>query len=282
MRMNDYGYLQMNLGTSPSKNISRTGPAVVLKDIQRDILMSQVSPIILISRMGNLMKNAITSTSTKNRNKLMPFPKLIVVVPDDDMIKCSGEVPVDGISSTNLGRLVKFVMTEHERNIASFKENLTIKSRRDNYPHIVWILAPMHDNFSNNAERYKFNRAVEDMCQFHSNVSCLELKKVWNPKDDGLFCKEFNRYTATGLKSYWEAVDRTIRYCDTVVLKKREKIPKRGFQSTGISGNTSNRRPLNTTSNCQNDRFKWMNPSISRDVKKFKQQRRLPTPPRRN
>ena len=209
----------------------------------------------MISRLANLMK-AATSSQQKGQ-KLKPLPKLIVVVADDNIIETLSTAPKEDMTKA-LGMLVNFVMTEHERGISSFKESLTAKSRREEYPHIMWVLPPSHDKFKNNSERYKFGKAVEDACKFHTNISALELKKVWEPKDPSLIEKE--RFTSIGYKKYWEAVDRTVRYCDAVVLKKKPK-------------------KFNKNGNCQKDKYKWHNPKIVGDVKKFQDFRRLPSPP---
>ena len=85
-------------------------------------------------------------------------------------------------------------MTELERGLRTFKSDLPAKCKKEGFPHILWILAPYHKNFENNDQRYKFNRAVEDACKFHCNASALELKKVWNSEDEGLFSTR--RYTS--------------------------------------------------------------------------------------
>ena len=212
----------------------------------------------VIGRMGNLMKNALDSSLLKN--KISPLPKLIVVVPEDDIIRCLSEFN-SGLTK-NLGRLVNYIMIEHERGISSFKENLPAKAKREGYPHILWILPPSHDNFHNNAMRYKFNKCVEDMAKYHTNVSCLELKKVWNAKDDGLYVKDQKRFTIQGYKNYWEAVDRTVRYCDSVSLKKKT---------------TKNTKP----NHCQNDKFRWRNPKVMHSESNYQEFKKLPEPPRR-
>ena len=214
----------------------------------------------IICRFANLMNVAVlnnsSSSSTAVIKRIQPLPKLIVVVPDNNILEVLQATKVN--YSKGLGMLINFIMTEHERGISSFKESLPAKSKKPEYPHILWILAPCHERFKDNDERLKFNMAVERMCLFHTNVSCLELKKVWDAKDLSLFDK--GRFTAEGYKKYWEAVDRTVRYRDSVKLKKNSS-KKQKFQA------------------CQNDRFKWKNPKISEDVKKYGAMRKLPSPP---
>ena len=58
----------------------------------------------------------------------------------------------------------------------------------------------------------------------------LVLKWVWDVHDKSLVTKKFSRFTNEGFCKYWEAVDRTVRYFDLVVLKKKQKsmvkVPK--------------------------------------------------------
>ena len=221
----------------------------------------------VISRMSNLLKYAVSQQIEK---KMYPLPKIIVVVPDDDIIKCIRGAN-KGITKA-LSRLVKFIMTEFERGVSSFKENLPAKSKREGYPHFLWILAPIHDKFSNNSERYKFNKAVEDMAKFHVNTSCLELKKIWSIHDEDLYAEEQDRYTIDGYKRYWEAIDRTVRYCDSVVLKNKERRNKSKTKSTMF-------QPPNRG---QNDQFRWRNPMLNSPRRTSDERnvyRKLPTPP---
>ena len=81
----------------------------------------------MLSRMTNLLIHAM---DTRFNGKLLPLPKLIVIVPDDDFIKqlCPGNIEhAKGISKP-LSRMLNFVMTEFERSIAAFKEYLPAKS----------------------------------------------------------------------------------------------------------------------------------------------------------
>ena len=75
---------------------------------------------------------------------------------------------------------------------------------------MLWIQAPLHDGFQNNDQGLKFNTAMEDVVKFHSNQSTLHLKK------------ESARFTSEGYKAYWEVVDHTVHYFDTIMLKKHK------------------------------------------------------------
>ena len=74
------------------------------------------------------------------------FPKLILVVPDEDFIKHLSEAK-KGFSE-GCGRLLNDIMRQHNRYISSQKEDyLPAKAKKQHYPHIVWIEAPLHKNF---------------------------------------------------------------------------------------------------------------------------------------
>ena len=126
-----------------------------------------------ISRFGNLLKAA---TSVSMDKKQMPLPKIVVVVPENDIINCfKGKGEQNGLTKA-FGMVINYVMTEYERGVSSYKEKLCFKCKKDNYPQFLWIQLPYHDNFDDNDERLKFNRSIEDMCKHHTNVSSLELK----------------------------------------------------------------------------------------------------------
>ena len=162
-------------------------------------------------------------------------------------------------------------MTEHERGIATYKENLSAKSTHPDYPHILWIQSPYHDNFSTNQERFKFNRCLEEAVKFHSHVSTLPLKKVWDAKNGNLYIKDCQRFATDGYLDYWEAVDRTVHYCDSIMLKKQhdrgKKPPNKG-------------KPFGQKDQNHNDRFRWQNPRFNTDVRDGDFMQLLP-PPRR-
>ena len=167
--------------------------------------------------------------------------------------------------------MLNFVMTEHTRSIAAFQEYLPAKSLHEQ-PFILWIQAPYHDHFSNNTYRFKFNRCLEEVAKLHLNTFTLTLKRVWDTKNPNLFLRDAQRFTAEGLSTYWQAVDRTVRCFDSVMLKKQDKIKRKTLKSNqfGVDNRDSH------------DRFQWQNPKFNTlDPKDDKSFRQLPTPLRR-
>ena len=93
----------------------------------------------LISRMRHLMVGAITAQ--------VCLPKLIMIVPDDDFITY---LNFDGEAASQLyGKLLDWLMMQHDRLIATQKEYLPQKAKMPNSPKIIWIEPPLHENFNN-------------------------------------------------------------------------------------------------------------------------------------
>ena len=217
----------------------------------------------VISRVSNLLVSALERKNCDG--KLNPLPKLIVMVLDDDIAKLLHECDT-GVAKP-LSRLVNYIMTEQDWNIASFKETLSVKSLKHDYPQILWIHAPYHDGFKNNHFRERYNKCIEELAKFHNNMHTLCLKKVWDPKDSSLFLDECNRFTSAGYKAYWEAVDKTIHYFNSVVLKKHERKRNNKYIEA------------KKASVDQKDHFRWQNPAYNRDSEDTVQFRKLPPPP---
>ena len=150
------------------------------------------------------------------------LPRIIVFILDDDLIK-SLSYNKEG-DSEFYGRMVEYLFRRVHREIADYKDKLPSKSKRGGLPHILWIEPPAHDAFPNNAKREKMITAMEKTADLYENMSSFYLKKVWNSEDSSLYHEDSRRYTARGEILYWDAVDSTVRYCDT--LLKRGKLGK--------------------------------------------------------
>ena len=222
----------------------------------------------LLARFSNLMATGINES--KQASKILPLPKLIIMVPDDDLINLLSKADTSFEFQKNMSHLINFIMTNFERYIATFKETLPAKCIKMDYPHMLWIQAPAHDSFHNNDLRYKFNMCLEDLVKSHTNTTTLALKKIWDSSDMNLFHAETHRFTVAGYKAYWEAVDKTVRYLDSVLLKKREKA-----KSQKINKNKFDQKDHRDNQDC----FCWQNLHFnyrSGPEMTFKQ---LPTPP---
>ena len=189
-----------------------------------------------LSRMRNLIVHAIQGQ--------VLLPKMIVVVTDDDFITYlhSFDPKLTDDISAPISRIINNIMTEYGRIIISHRDNLPLKSKCWNFPHI-WILPPFHDNFANNSQRVQLAAAIESTAKFHEQTSALELKKAWDAHNTGLFVQKSQRFTTEGYITYWDAVDKTVKFCDIILLKKAAKRLK----------------PARMSSSAFNTKYKWVN-----------------------
>ena len=193
----------------------------------------------IMGRLANLLACAVSRFIER---KQLPLPKLLVLVPDDDLVKTLADYQ-RGLA-TGYGKIINYVMTEFDRGIATYKENLPAKCLKLDYPQMLWIQAPHHINFGNNVQREQYNKCLEEMCKLHSNTHTLALKKIWDPQDTALYLSS-GRFSSEGYKLYWEAVDKTVRYFDSIVLKKCKKRKAQRQNAPHTFG--------------QKDQFRWKN-----------------------
>ena len=129
-----------------------------------------VSPVLSpLARIHNNFVNAV------KEEKL--FPKDIVVVLDADIIKMVHH-PNLGISEI-FGQLLKNLLVGIHHEILAHKEKLHIRSKRSNYPTVLWSMTPLHSKFpgSWNQHRKKFNVCFEKVAALYPEMGTLKLLK---------------------------------------------------------------------------------------------------------
>ena len=87
----------------------------------------------VLGRFASLMSKGC---KTKLGSAIVPLPKIVVVVPVDNLLKLmdvSGNLDLKDVNKA-YSRIINFIMTEFKRCVASFKENLLAKSIRSEYP----------------------------------------------------------------------------------------------------------------------------------------------------
>ena len=99
-----------------------------------------------------------------------------MIVPEGDIINCFKDSAQSGFQKA-ITRVINHIMTEHDGVISAFKEYIPAKCVHSGFPQILWIELPMHDNFIDNAMRYKFNKCLQETGKLHPNVTTLALKK---------------------------------------------------------------------------------------------------------
>ena len=148
------------------------------------------------------------------------LPKFILIVPDNDIIRYFWYREHD--TQEGYARLLKWLMSQYDLMILSQKERLPQKAKRAAEPVFIWIEPPLHDSIwsKENDLRSQFGRALASVASLHENTHALKLKKGWDESDRSLYNRDECRFTAAGLISYWKAVDKTMKYANTLLLKK--------------------------------------------------------------
>ena len=100
--------------------------------------------------------------------------------------------------------------------------------------------------------RQKFNHALSTAALLNENTWSLKLKKIWDSHNHSLYNKEDDKYTVEGIKTYWEAVDQTIKYADTILIKRPAAKPKTSTQDKS-NNNSFNNREMQP----KNDQYHW-------------------------
>ena len=172
--------------------------------------------------VSSRIQNAVV-TAFNQQNLL---PKIIVIILEDNLI--NNITKEESIEVTNLvyTRVIKNLAVKIRRLIAEFKEKLPPKANRASWPKVIWITPVTHDDMrkSEKKRRRMFTEAMRQEIECQDNMVALDLKQIWDPADSTLYQGTTRRFTADGLKKYWIAVDRTIKFGETKYFRMKEVI----------------------------------------------------------
>ena len=145
----------------------------------------------VISRIQNKF------AKTVNEGKFLP--KMVVIVPDDDIIRC---VDVSKEVAPHVWMCVlSWLMKEMKCIVLTQKEFLPTKAKRNGQPHFIWLEAPLNTDFLNNEDRMVFNTALHQAGKLNEGVTILKLKQVWEPDSQNYFISASLRYTSAGIST---------------------------------------------------------------------------------
>ena len=180
--------------------------------------------------MNNTLKSYDVNVVSRVHNGIVAamrdqpiLPKYLVLVPDDDIINYALRKGARSIEAFE--RIIKWIMNQCYRLVMTHGDNLPIRVKRCEKLIWIWIQPPMHANFPNNYWWSQFSRALEKCAVYFDRTYALQLKKVWEEDNKFLYSKDDQKFTVEGYKTYWCAVDKAIRFANTLMLKK-ETIAK--------------------------------------------------------
>ena len=201
------------------------------------------NPSYLARMQGTLVKGI------QDRSCLL---KAIIIVMEDDLITNVGE-QLDSAYNEIFQDSVTWLADEFDKLVSKYWQLLPSKARREDYTKILWIAAPLHDGFLNNALQKKFNSAIYHASAEHRIMNTIKLKANWDAKNFCLVTK--GSLTGEGLYRYWEAIDQGFLFWQNVMLNSPRIPQKLGPKSRrSLDFSTSTPLPDKLTTGSERDK----------------------------
>ena len=157
---------------------------------------------MLYSNMFTRLRNAVA----EGMNGQHLLPRAIILVMDSDLIEAIGHNK-PGFSFM-VGRLIEWLANQLHRMITAYKEKLPSKSRKFEYPTVLWCNLPTHyDYLILNEFRDKCNLAIKGTVSLFREMEYLEIK--WDDVDRSYFTRGY--LNAKGLASLLDRSKRGIQ-----------------------------------------------------------------------
>ena len=153
-------------------------------------------------------------------NSSLSLPKWLIIIPENDLLNDVQYTSTDVQSIYE--KELDWIMTQHDMAITRYKGFLPQKSKKFNWPFIMWIVPTLHTGYSDFNLRKLFIKSLRTVAANH-NVIVIPLHQVWNIYDENLFSRRSQRYIEDGLTRLWTAIDRTIKYADIRMMRNYGK-----------------------------------------------------------
>ena len=250
--------------------------------IKRNFEVSQFSTNSFVSNDPNVLSrifNQLVRAFTEKR----ALPKLIVVVLEDEIIKQMRFRQEQAAVSTNLKfkKPIMWLMREFSKAIESFKDYLPEKAKREKHPHVTWIQPVTNVNLANSSVRDKFGSDLKTYATMFPNMSALRLVQIWDIYDKSLYLGPQQRFTHEGKSQFWRALDKTVRFCDTNIMKRNSGL----VGPSGASGKAKTQKKPGWKNQVGKNPHKWsrfdkQSTYTKTEVDRMEQKRfQLPPPP---
>ena len=227
------------------------------------------------SNSKNSLMGRLRDSLINQMNSQWQLPKIIAVILETDFTDYIGRKRLD---QRDYRKCLLHLVNEFRKAIATFKDKLPAKSKRYNWPHTVWIMPVQHCNMHNESLISEFNTVLEETVAVQQHMSVLRLKQIWDNHDMSLYMHQFRRFTSDGLKKYWCAVDRTLKFCDKTAFtgefaaSNPGNIQQQHSKNSDAPAGSARKQQQHSSHSTRRDRFHWRRESP-------KQQRfKLPDP----
>ena len=157
------------------------------------------------------------------------LPKLILIVPDDDII-CQSKVSSEGVEGFKY--IMSSLIEKIHRLITGYKTKLP-KSQFKTGSHTSCGFCHQRTGISTTIQtgrdlQWPWNKYLQITITAIVPSNCaLRLKNVWDEHDTDLYYQDQGRFTQKGLHTYWEAIDAAVKFWgrtfSDIMLKKQKK-----------------------------------------------------------
>ena len=204
------------------------------------------------------MQNALI-TAMETQVKL---PKYIVVVLNDDLIEFA-RFTGQGVSGI-YGKYLTTLAASLKKLILERKTQLPIKAKRENYPLMYWVQAPVHRHLKHLQMRTKFNLCLESVIKNMQEMRTIKLKEVWKYNDSKLVCG--GELSVEGLSCFWRAIDASVRFN----VKKNESS-RNSFKlfPTGVDHNKKPKGTVPFVNDGEHNGSPYSHASGDDDIRRF-------------
>ena len=151
------------------------------------------------------------------------IPKMMVVVLENDIINF---LEYQGYGVTEMyGKVIEYLTKELQNTVIRFRNRyLPSKAFRSNWPQFIYITPSIHDSYKDNILRKKFTTEMNALLQNAPATLTLRFKQIWNPENKNLVSTE-GTITSAGVKSFWLALDKTIKFADHRLFRNYNQQP---------------------------------------------------------
>ena len=161
-------------------------------------------------------------------NRRLKLPKWVIIFLEDDLIE---DIPYREFGISEIyGHLLDYLMTNFKSMVTDIQRNYPLKAVKFSYPHFLWVEPTLHVNHQNDGLRAKFIKSLHIVSKMHDNTVAIPVQLPWNNTDQEMFKWNTQKLTAKGRGALWSALDHTVRFADTKLMRNHGLFLKNIFQ----------------------------------------------------
>ena len=184
-----------------------------------------------VGRMVNCFINKFNETKR--------LPKWVVLLLEDDLIESIAYKQYG--TSEMYGHILDYMMTAFSKATKKVNDALPLRSTKFCYPHFLWMEPTLHTNHQNITLRTKFIRSLHVVAQMHDEMISLPVRHPWNQNDTNLYNWLQQSLSANGYATLWKALDATINFVDTKLMRNHGLYLKNIFQKSKLLDDANKR-----------------------------------------